>query len=153
LPQAPLFLMSPYLAKELALLARVRRAARVVSGVDALAIAEDKGALRITWSDGATAADHVLLHQGVVPHTNLVQAAGCAVTWNAGQDCFTPVTDDWGDSSIPGIGIAGNGAGIAGAEAAEAGGRVAGVAALHALGAIDAPTRDACGIAHRRARA
>jgi thioredoxin reductase len=153
LAQAPSFLMSPYLATGLALLARVRRAAHVLAGVGALAIAEDKGALRITWSGGATAADHVLLHQGVVPHTHLVQAAGCAVTWNAAQGCFTPVTNDWGDSSIPGISIAGDGGGIAGAEAAEAGGRIAGLAALHALGAIDAPTRDARGIAHRRVRA
>jgi len=149
----PAFLASPYLAKGLALLLRVRRAVRIVSGVDALAINELGGALCVSWPGGEAAADHVLLHQGVVPHSNLVQAAGCAVRWRADQACFAPVTSDWGDSSIPGIGIAGDGAGIAGAEAAEADGRIAALAALYALGAIDASARDTRSIPHRRARA
>jgi NADPH-dependent 2,4-dienoyl-CoA reductase/sulfur reductase-like enzyme len=153
LAHLPAFLASPYLAKGLALLLRVRRAVRVISGVDALAIDERDGALRVTWPGGEAAADHVLLHQGVVPHNNLAQAAGCAVAWRADQACFTPVTNDWGDSTIPGIGIAGDGAGIAGAEAAEAAGRIAALAALHALGAIDMSARDARSILHRRARA
>src|SRR5262249_32632862 len=75
------------------------------------------------------------------------------VSWRPDQACFVPVTSDWGDSSIPGIGIAGDGAGIAGAEAAESAGRIAALAALHALGAIDAPARDTRSIPHRRARA
>ena len=153
LAHLPAFLASSYLAKGLGLLLRVRRAVRVVSGVDALAIDECDGALRVSWSSGKAAADHVLLHQGVVPHSNLAQAAGCAVSWRPDQACFVPVTSDWGDSSIPGIGIAGDGAGIAGAEAAESAGRIAALAALHALGAIDAPARDTRSIPHRRARA
>jgi NADPH-dependent 2,4-dienoyl-CoA reductase/sulfur reductase-like enzyme len=153
LPHLPAFMASPYLANGLSLLLRVRRAVKVATGVDALAIEAHEGALRVTWSRGAAGADHVLLHQGVVPHNNLVQAAGCAVAWNAAQACFTPVTNDWGDSTIRGIGIAGDGAGIAGAEAAAASGRIVALAALHALGAIDVSSRDTCSIAHRRVRA
>jgi thioredoxin reductase len=153
LPKLPAFLVSNYFAKGLSLLTRVRRAVRVVSGVSRLCIDEHDGALRVAWPGGTAAADHVLLHQGVVPHNNLIQAAGCAVAWSAAQACFAPVTDDWGDSTIPGIGIAGDGAGIAGAEAAETGGHIAGLAALHALGVIDTSTRDAMSTIHRRARA
>src|SRR5262249_19037436 len=153
LAHLPTFLTSSYLAKGLGLLLRVRRAVRVVSGVDTLAIDECDGALRVSWPGGKAAADHVLLHQGVVPHNNLAQAAGCPVSWRADQACFAPVTSDWGDSSIAGISIAGDGAGIAGAEAAESAGRIAALAALHALGAIDAPARDTRSIPHRRARA
>ena len=153
LAKLPTFFVSPYLAKGLSLLFGVRRAVRVISGVDALAIDARDGTLRVTWPGGEAAADHVLLHQGVVPHTNLAQATGCAMAWQPGQACFTPVTNDWGDSSVPGIGIAGDGAGMAGAEAAEAAGRIAGLAALHAAEAIDVAARDARSIPHRRALA
>jgi octopine oxidase subunit A len=153
LAHLPAFLVSPYVATGLSLLSRVRRAIPVVSGVDALAIDARDGALRVTWRGGEAAADHVLLHQGVVPHTNLSQAAGCAVAWQAGQACFTPATNDWGDSTVPEIGIAGDGAGISGAEAAEAAGRIAALAALHAVGAIDVAARDTRSVPHRRALA
>ena len=47
-------------------------------------------------------ADHVLLHQGVVPDVNLADAAGCALAWNDLQACFAPVVDDWGGTTVPG---------------------------------------------------
>ena len=47
-----------------------------------------------------------------------------------------------GGSTLPGLFIAGDGAGIGGAEAAAARGTLAGLAAANALGVIDAATRD-----------
>jgi len=143
LPHAAAFLGSSYLRKGLALMARVRRAVRVVSGVGALSITSREGALHVTWPGGNAAADLVLLHQGVVPQTSLAQAAGCALEWDAAQACFVPRVDAWGDSSVPGLAIAGDGAGVAGAEAAEASGRIAALQALHALDLLDAAARDA----------
>jgi NADPH-dependent 2,4-dienoyl-CoA reductase/sulfur reductase-like enzyme len=152
LPHLPGFLASPYPAKGLALLARARRAAPVVSGVGALAIAREGAALAVTWPGGRAEADLVLLHQGVVPQTSLAQAAGCALAWDAAQACFVPVTDDWGESSVAGIAITGDSAGIAGAECAAAAGHLAGLAALHALGVLDAAARDAAAAPHRAER-
>ena len=57
----------------------------------------------------------LLLHQGVVPNLNLANAIGCAQRWDESQACFVPVVDEWGASSVPGVTIAGDGAGIAGA--------------------------------------
>lgn len=153
LPQLPAFLLSPYWRKGVALMAQVRRAARVVSGVRALSIAARDAALEVTWPGGSAAADRVLLHQGVVPQLNLAQAAGCKVAWDAAQACFVPVTDAWGDTDLPGIAIAGDTAGIGGAEAAEAAGRLAALEALRALGALDAAARDLAAAPHRAARA
>jgi hypothetical protein len=153
LPHLPGFLASPYPAKGLALLARARRAARVVSGVAALAIAREGAALAVTWPGGRAEADLVLLHQGVVPQTNLAQAAGCALAWDEAQACFVPVTDEWGETSLPGIAIAGDSAGIAGAECAAAAGHLAALAALQALGVLDAAARDAAAAPHRAERA
>ncbi|WP_237217580.1 NAD(P)/FAD-dependent oxidoreductase, partial [Falsiroseomonas oryziterrae] len=153
LPHLPAFLLSPYARKGLALMARVRRAVRVVSGVRALGIETRDGALEVAWPGGRAAADRVLLHQGVVPQLNLAQAAGCTVAWDAAQACFVPVTDAWGDTDMPGIAIAGDTAGIGGAEAAEAAGRIAALEALRALGVLDAAARDAAPAPHRTSRA
>jgi len=153
LPHLPAFLLSPYLRKGLALMARVRRAVRVVSDVPALRIEANAGVLDVTWPGGRAAADRVLLHQGVVPQLNLAQAAGCSVAWDAGQACFVPGVDAWGDTNLPGIAIAGDTAGIGGAEAAEAAGRIAALEALRALGLLDLAARDAAAAPHHAARA
>jgi NADPH-dependent 2,4-dienoyl-CoA reductase/sulfur reductase-like enzyme len=150
----PAFLTTPYARKGLALMARVRRHVRVISGVEALSIEAEGEALRATWAEGASfAADHVLLHQGVVPNLNLARAADCAIAWEEGNACFAPVTDEWGTSSLPGIAVAGDGAGIAGAEAAALRGRLAALEALRALGALDKAGRDARAAPHRAALA
>jgi NADPH-dependent 2,4-dienoyl-CoA reductase/sulfur reductase-like enzyme len=149
----PSFLRSPYAAKGVGLLARVRRAVRVVSGVASLRVASRGDGLEVTWPGGSAAADRVLLHQGVVPQLNLAQAAGCAVAWDAAQACFVPHTDAWGDTDRPGIAIAGDTAGIGGAEAAEAAGRFAALEALRTLGVLDLSARDAAAAPHRATRA
>jgi hypothetical protein len=82
---------------------------------------------------GRIELDNLLLHQGVVPNVNLAMAAGVAHRWDDAQCCFVPVVDEAGRTSVPGITIAGDGAGIAGAWAAEDRGRLAGLAAARTL--------------------
>ena len=77
--------------------------------------------------------DLLLLHQGVVPNVNLANAAGVAHEWNDRQLCFVPVLDADFGSSVPGIAVAGDGAGIAGGTAAAERGRIAAIAAVRAL--------------------
>ncbi len=84
----------------------------------------------------------LLTHFGVVPHIQLSQAAGCRHRWDDSQQCWRPVLDDWGNSSLDGILIAGDGAGIGGARAAEHAGRLAAWRAAQALGRIDSRERD-----------
>ncbi|MEZ5849207.1 MAG: FAD-dependent oxidoreductase [Hyphomicrobiaceae bacterium] len=135
------FLRSPYLGKGLKLMAHVRRKIRVVDNVTDVAIeGTDRAASVVYRRGGATAADRlmadtVLLHQGVVPNVNLAMAAGVAHTWDDAQLCFKPNLDAYGGTNVTGIAIAGDGAGIAGAEAALERGRLAGLAAATALGA------------------
>ncbi|MBS1163305.1 MAG: FAD/NAD(P)-binding oxidoreductase [Burkholderiaceae bacterium] len=145
-PHAIDFLMSPYFGKGLSILRDARRAARIVRGVQRLEALGDGALQRVRFTaDGRTeelAADLLLLHQGVVPNINLSNAIGCAHRWDDGQLAFVPVVDGWGASSVAGVTIAGDGAGIAGARAAEARGRLAGLHAAHALGRLDAAARD-----------
>jgi len=145
------FIASPYLAKGLALLAAVRSRIKVTSGVTALR-AEGEGRIeRVVFRRGSGAeeslpVDTLLLHQGVVPNVNLAMSVGIEHRWDDEQLCWTPVVDADGTTPVDGIAIAGDGAGIAGAQAAEFRGRLAAIAAVRALrpGAAlpdDAPLR------------
>ncbi|MFN8723309.1 MAG: NAD(P)/FAD-dependent oxidoreductase [Rhodospirillales bacterium] len=131
------FLRSPYLTKGLALLLAVRRRVPVVAGVTDLRIEGDGRAERVAFRAGGRArtmpAGLVLLHQGVVPNTNLAMAAGVSHRWDDEQLCWVPVLDADGRTDVPGVAVAGDGAGIGGVWAAVARGRIAAFAALRAL--------------------
>ena len=141
------FARSPYLAKGLRLMTAVRRSVRVIGGITELGV-EGSGAVEtVLYRRGhhqpeRMPADTVLLHQGVVPNVNLAMAAGVEHRWDDGQLCFQPVLDADGATGIDGISIAGDGAGIAGAEAAVERGRLAGIAAARALGGSTAQLPD-----------
>jgi len=140
LPHAMGFLLSPLLAKGLALKREVGRKVRVVRHVTLLAANGESALKSVTYttSGGATAtvaADNLLLHQGVVPNPNLAMAADVAHDWDVQQHCWCPVLDHDGRTSVEGIFVAGDGAGIAGAVAAELRGRLAGLAVVRDLGA------------------
>lgn len=76
-------------------------------------------------------ADLLLLHDGVIPSVQMSRAAGCVHTWSDTQRCWQPVVDGSGRTSVPGILVAGDGAGVGGAAAAVLSGRIA------ALGLVD----------------
>ena len=145
-PHAAAFLTSPYVAKGFALLRQARTSTRIVRGVERLeAIGVERlASVRYTVGGRATEipAQALLLHQGVVPNVNLSNAIGCNHRWDDALRCFAPIVDAWGATSVSGITIAGDGAGIAGAQAAEARGTLAGLHALAALGRIDLGERD-----------
>ena len=157
LRRCPEFLWSAYFAKGRALVREVRHRTRVVDHVTALCIEGDAQARSVRYeADGVThelPVDQVLLHQGVVPDVNLASAAGCALRWNDPQACFEPVVDAWGRSTVAGVFVTGDGAGIEGARAAEARGRLTGLAVAHTLHRIDGSERDSAAVPHRRALA
>lgn len=138
LPHLLPFLTSPYLAKGLRLLREVRRAVRVIGNVvDLKAQGEDRVrgvSYRIAGGEERMEpCDVLLLHQGVVPNVNLAMSVGIEHRWDEVQLCWSPVIDADFATSIEGIAIAGDGAGIAGAGAARERGRIAGLAAVKAL--------------------
>jgi NADPH-dependent 2,4-dienoyl-CoA reductase/sulfur reductase-like enzyme len=132
----PDFVLSPYFAKGLRLLREVR--AKVpVHKVDRIEAAGGDKLREVVFGSGDNerrlTADLLLLHQGVVPNVNLAIAAGVAHEWNERQLCFQPELDRDFGSSVPGIAVAGDGAGIAGGTAAAERGRIAAIAAVRAL--------------------
>ncbi|WP_282605231.1 NAD(P)/FAD-dependent oxidoreductase [Pelagibius sp. Alg239-R121] len=128
---------------------------RVERAASDLAIEGSDHAEAIVFHDGhgkpqRITGDRIFLHQGVVPNVNLTMSAGCRHHWNDRQLCWVPDVDRWYGSSLPGISIIGDGAGIAGAVAAEAAGRIAAIGVLQELGYSDAPTADKQSEPHRR---
>lgn len=120
--------------------------------------AEGEGVLqRIRFRAGgrerSEAADLLLLHDGVIPSVQITRALGCAHQWDAGQRCWRPVCDEWGVTSLPNVLVAGDGAGIGGAQAAALSGRIAALQAALLCGRIDAAARDLAAAPLRRARA
>jgi bacterioferritin-associated ferredoxin len=138
--------------KGLKLLRAVKRSlpiVRHVSSLEAIGENDHLKAVRYTVGDAAQTidADHLMLHQGVVPNINLTQAAGIAHRWNDALVCWEPQVDRWGSTNVDHIGMAGDGAGVAGAVAAEHRGRLAALHAAFELGHIDREERDRAGVA------
>ncbi|WP_347556878.1 FAD-dependent oxidoreductase [Robbsia sp. KACC 23696] len=96
--------------------------------------------------DGASQrieADLFLLHQGVVPNTQFTQALRVKHRWDDAQLCFTPDSNEWGETDVAGIFVAGDGAGIGGAQAAMLRGELAAWEIASQLGVAPSSARDA----------
>jgi NADPH-dependent 2,4-dienoyl-CoA reductase/sulfur reductase-like enzyme len=137
LPLLPGFLASPYFGKGLGLI-REAYAHPVIRNVTSLA-AEGTGQLEavVATVDGAERripAQTLLLHQGVVPQVNLAMAAGAAHGWSDDRLAFEPRLSAEGESTVAGLFIAGDSAGVAGADVAEQRGVLVALAILDQLG-------------------
>ena len=131
------------LAKGLGLILAIRRAGipvrRGVRGLRALGRDRVEG---VAWDGGALVADHLFLHEGVIPNTQVTMALQLGHRWDQAQLCWRPMLDEWGRTSIPDIAVAGDGGGIFGAEAAALSGRLAALDAAAAFGRIADSERD-----------
>ncbi len=129
---------------------RVVHGARI-DGIDA------QGARRVVRYRAATRtetveADVVLLHAGVIPSVQATKSLGLEHVWNESQFCWQPVTDAWGASSNANILVAGDGAGIGGAEDAALGGELAALGFAARIGQISSTQRDTQAAPLRAAR-
>ncbi|MFZ2100077.1 MAG: FAD-dependent oxidoreductase [Oricola sp.] len=120
---------------------------RVVRNVAEVAVEGEDCARGVRYrtddgQSGEIAAGIVTLHEGVVPASSLARAIGCDQDWDAEQVTFRPRLDDWGRSTIEAVQIAGDGAGIMGADAAPLTGRIAVLEAARALGRLTTAERD-----------
>lgn len=132
------FLFSSYFGKGISLMRTVKKSVKVISQVTRLHALGGNKVTHVAYSvqDGPEArlpVDMLLLHHGVVPNVNLAMAAGVEHRWDDEQLCWVPQVDEYGVSSVDGIAIVGDGAGIGGARAAEYRGTLAAAAAIREL--------------------
>lgn len=136
----PAFLASSLALKALPLVRPGGRRVRRYNGVTELAIEGDDRVEAISFRCGhgreRISADVVLLHRGLVPEVTLARSAGCRLEWDEMERTFRPLRNAELESSIPGLAIAGDGAGIGGAAVAGLEGEIAGLVAARALGRL-----------------
>ncbi|MBW6400658.1 FAD-dependent oxidoreductase [Roseomonas sp. HJA6] len=124
----------------------------MVEGITPLAIEGDaQGVTGVRWRDARgreqhTACDAAGMGWGLKPEAQLADLAGVPFRHDAVQANWVPVRDDAGRTPVPGIYLAGDGAGIGGAEVAELAGARAALALLqdagHRIDPIDTVTLD-----------
>lgn len=120
----------PYMVKGLKMLAEIKRAkVPRYTGATEIAIEGEGKAEAVNFTHKSRrqriGCKTVFLHHGVVPNTQAARSLGIPHNWDAAQGSFVPKLDDWGQSDVAGVFIAGDGAGIGGAKAAEHAGRLA----------------------------
>jgi len=130
-----------YLWKGFGLMTALRRhGVKIYRGVSNLRIEGAERAVAASFQMGTRTLridlDLVALHEGVIPSQQIARSIGCAHRWNEEQQCFLPILDPMGESSIPGIFIAGDSGGIVGAVASAHTGALCALAILKRLGKI-----------------
>lgn len=136
-----------YLKKGASLLTALKRAGvPFYKGARQLRVVGDDCAQGLSFTSGGNShrveSEVVLLHQGVVPNTQFSWSLAAEHFWDQSQLCWRPVTDTWGELSVPGIFVAGDGRGIAGAEAAALQGQLSALSVLAQLGHVPELERD-----------
>src|SRR6056297_267658 len=137
-----------YMLKGLKMLADITRAGVPrYTGATGVSIAGEGRAEAVRFSCKGRAhsieCDTVFLHHGVVPNTQAARSIGVTHAWRADQACFAPELGPWCETEVPGVFIAGDGAGIAGAKAAEMAGRLAALKLAEDAGKLSVEARDA----------
>lgn len=146
LPRA--MLAAPTLIKGLGLIRKIQRAG-VQRFTEATGLRATEGtAGDVSFTFRSHGREHtlttplLLTHQGVVPSTHMSRASGVPHVWNDIQKTYQPVTDQWGGTDVIGLHIAGDGAGIGGADAAKAAGELAALNILHRLDRLSEDQRN-----------
>lgn len=128
----------PGLLKGVRWLWDLKRSGRMVRGFSDLH-AEGEGRLQhLQWRAGneqrKVRADVLLVHEGVVPRIHETMALGCIHDWNSDQNYFSARLDQWGETSRPGLFVAGDAGGIGGWLAATLSGEIAALGIARYLG-------------------
>ncbi|OXC78282.1 Opine oxidase subunit A [Caballeronia sordidicola] len=114
------------------------RGIRIERGVTLVRATGDKAVQAMTYRDSdqelTIPCDAVGFGYGLRSETQLADLAGCRFRFDPINRAWLPERDAAGRTSVPGVYLAGDGAGIAGADAAELAGRRAALAMLEDLG-------------------
>lgn len=137
----------PDLHKGMRMLGELRRhRVPVYAGAEDLAIKGEERAEALCFThegrEHRIETSLVLLHQGVVPNTQISWSLRAPHNWSESQLCWVPQTDDDGQVEDTAIYIAGDSRGIVGAKASAAQGRLAALAIAAKLGRPGAAERE-----------
>jgi NADPH-dependent 2,4-dienoyl-CoA reductase/sulfur reductase-like enzyme len=117
------------------------RGVRIERGVTLDGIDGDDAVRAIRWrtqrgEPRTLDCDAIGMGFGLKPETQLADLAGCRFRFDSLNRCWLPERDAAGRSSVRNVYLAGDGAGIAGADAAELAGRRAALALIEDIGIV-----------------
>ena len=147
IPHLPGALRAPgYLSRGLAMKRKICRSGIPIhSGVTLLRALGDtqleKVSCRVKGQTREFPADLMLLHQGVVPNVQLTRQLGCKHRWYELQRYWEPSVDQWGNTSIENVAVAGDCGRVSGAGSSETSGRLAALDTAYALGVFSISER------------
>lgn len=101
---------------------------------EAVIVELDKSWNPIEGTQRTVAVDAICLAVGLWPSTQLTMMAGCEHRWDALRGGHVPTHTESFETSVPGLYVAGDLAGIEEASTAMEQGRIAGLSAAHAMG-------------------
>jgi bacterioferritin-associated ferredoxin len=87
------------------------------------------------------ATDTICLGHGFTPAIQLSRLAGCEHRYQPAQRAYVPVRDEWLQTTLSGLFVAGDGAGIGGKDVARLEGQLAALGATRTLGRAVPPDR------------
>lgn len=96
----------------------------------------DRRVRGIRWGDQTLPCDAVAFAHALRSETQLADLLGCEFAWNPLNRAWLPQRDSAGRSSVEGVYLAGDGAGIMGADAAQMAGECAALALLEDTGVV-----------------
>jgi NADPH-dependent 2,4-dienoyl-CoA reductase/sulfur reductase-like enzyme len=131
----------PDLVKGMRLLQAIRSAhVPVYKGATDVRIEGKSAASAISFTAKAKShridAELILLHQGVVPNTQITWSLQANHFWDAAQLCWVPKRNTVFEINLPDYFVVGDGGGIAGAKAAEAQGEICALEILRRQGKV-----------------
>jgi thioredoxin reductase/bacterioferritin-associated ferredoxin len=153
LPQA--LRASEYLLKGLRLKRQVWRAGiPVFSGIRKLRAEGEQNLKAVHFyhrgQSNIFETETLLVHEGIVPNTQLTRQLSCEHCWYERQRYWHPLLDEWGNTSVDGVAVAGDGGIIAGALTAEASGHLSALESAFQLGVISKIQRDNAAKSYRK---
>ena len=92
----------------------------------------------------------LLLHNGVVPNLQITRLLGCEHSWYDLQRYWEPVHDEWGNTSVDRISIAGDCGRISGASISEFNGYVSALDTVYKIGVISRNERNRLSLPYRK---
>lgn len=118
---------------------------KIFTNASSLAISGEEGDFTLSFEQGAKRRTlkgaAVLLHEGVVPETRITRLARMRHIWDEQQRYWHAESSIWGDTNVNGISVAGDCAGVLGADAAMASGHLSGLEAAKLLGRLTVAER------------
>jgi len=120
----------------------IARAEGTEQATGAVAVQVDRDWRPIAGTERRFDVDTICIGYGFLPSLEIPRLLGCALRYDENQGGHIPARDADFQSSVPGLFVVGDGAGVAGSAVAIEEGRIAGIVVARSIGRLDGATAE-----------